>query len=105
MSLCAAADELRPPKMSSRVAEVHVPRTTSVSSGWTACPSQSPRSTEARVPVPKTDRIVGSALAPAVERRGLLQPQGPANDRGWPFDQAHQLLLAGVHIDVILGAV
>src|SRR6478736_967027 len=33
-SLWAAADDSRPPKRSSTVAEVQVPRTTSVSTGW-----------------------------------------------------------------------
>ena len=97
MSRWAAAEDSVPPHRSSRLAEVQVPSTRSVSSGWTAWPSQSPRNTAARAPVPNTLWIVGSTACTAgVERGRILESQGPAHDRRGSLDGIH-LLSSALH--------
>ncbi len=82
MSLWAEADASAPPIRSSTLAEVQVPSTTSVSSGWTAWPSHSPRSTDARVPLPTHSG--STAPTPSPDGRAPSPPRAPRSSaRSW----------------------
>ena len=104
-SLWAAADESGPPSRSSRLAEVQVPTATSVSIGWTVWPSQSPRNTEARVPVPNKAWTDGSSACTGLSSAVcVLEAQGPAHDSGGPFDGVHCLSSQACRSRTFLGA-
>ncbi len=109
ISLRAELADSAPPNTSSTLAEVQEPRTKSVSTGWTAWPSQSPRRIEPRSPVPKAPQSRAESRADLgfdhadglVQNGGVFQAQGPVHELCRWFHRSHGFLLMRLCPDTI----